>query len=86
MTQIEYDNEMKRLNDAMYEETHALREQLQRINENNSRIKKEIMRLKMEQIEFSGMYHAICDDIHTIKQKYQDLKHQLYVQRPMSNL
>ena len=35
----------------------------------------------MEQLEFSRQYHAISDQIHTIKQKYQDKKHALYVQR-----
>lgn len=48
MTQIEYDNEMKRLNDAQYAETHELREQLQVINNKNADVKQRIMELKME--------------------------------------
>lgn len=81
MTQIEYDNEMKRLNDALYAETHELRELLQVINNKNADVKQRIMELKMEQLEYSRQYHAISDQIHTIKQKYQDKKHALYVQR-----
>lgn len=80
MTQIEYENEMKRLNDAMYEETRVLREQLQKINNRNASIKQEILRLKSEQLDFSRQYHAISNDIHSIKQKYADKKHELYVQ------
>ena len=81
MTQLEYDKEMQRLNDAQYAETHELREQLQVINNKNADVKQRIMELKMEQLEFSRQYHAISYQIHTIKQKYQDKKHALYVQR-----
>lgn len=82
MTQIEFDNEMKRLNDEMYNETHALREKLQEINKKNTAIKTAICQLKMEQLQYSNEYHAISDQIHTIKQKYNDLKHEVYLQRP----
>ena len=82
LTQVEYDAEMKRLNDEMYNETHALHEKLQEINKKNVAVKTAICQLKMEQLQYSNEYHQISDEIHTIKQKYNDLKHEVYLQRP----
>ena len=82
LTQVEYDAEMKRLNDEMYNETHTLREKLQEINKKNTAIKTAICQLKMEQLQYSNEYHQISDEIHTIKQKYNDLKHEVYLMRP----
>ena len=82
LTQIEYDAEMKRLNDELYNETHALHEKLQEINKKNTAVKTAICQLKMEQLQYSGEYHRISDEIHVIRQKYAELKHEIYLQRP----
>ena len=82
MTQSDYDREMQRLNSEMYRETHALHLQLQEISHQNTEIKTKICALKMQQLQLSNVCHTISDQIHSIKQKYNDLKHQVYLSRP----
>lgn len=85
MTQIQYDAEMRRLNNQRNIETRPLYQQLEAINQKRNEINQQICNLKMEMLRQGNEYSQICSKIHDINNKYSDMKHELYLQRPPFN-
>lgn len=75
LNQIEYDVEMKRLNDEMFRELQPLRAKAQEICDKRYELKSQVTKLGFE-------YNDVLTAIRETKQKYAELKHEIYLQRP----
>lgn len=82
MTQVEYDAQMKELNNQKHAELAPLRNEMERIEKEKAFINQQMDQLRMKSRELGSRYYSLCSQAKAIKEHYNERKHDLYVERP----
>lgn len=82
MTQVEYEDLMKELNCQRHAELAPLRNEMERIEKEKAFINQQMDQLRMRSRELGSRYYSLCDQTKAIKERYNELKHNAYLERP----
>ena len=82
MTQIEYDNEMKRLFDEHMAAKRPIQQELSSISAQRSELKQRIIELRITEQELGSRYLQLCDRLRQLKDEYNGARHAIMRTRP----
>lgn len=83
MTQIEYDNEMKRLFDEHIAAKRPIQQELSSISQQRSEIKQKIINLRITEQELGSRYLQLCDRVRQLKEEYNEARYAIMSPRPL---
>lgn len=82
MTQQEYDARMTELNNQMQAELAPIHKQMDENNLQKLQIRHQQTQLQIQLCELGSQFYSLCSQAKAIKDKYQALKHEVYLERP----
>lgn len=82
MTQQEYDHRMQDLNSQYARLVAPIRNQMVKIEAQKAVIDGHIDELRKQSRELGSRYYALCAQTKSIKNQINELKNELYIQRP----
>lgn len=84
LSQCEYDSQMAQINNEIQSIVAPIQAKINQLANRRASIKRKMAELRVEEAEISRTHFNLCDEVRKIKQKYNDRKSELYLQRPMA--
>lgn len=81
-TQAEYEDAMRRLNDAQSEMCMPLTRKMAEVNLEQAKLRTELQRLQLQRTELSQAWHGMDMERKAVCETFYEMKHRLIVQNP----
>ena len=81
-TQAEYEDAMRRLNDAQSEMCMPLTRKMAEVNLEQAKLRTELQRLQLQRTELSQAWHGMDMERKAVCETFNEMKHRLIVQNP----
>lgn len=82
-TQAEFEDAMRRLNDAQSEMCMPLARKMAEVNLEQAKLRTELQRLQLQRTELSQTWHGLEMERKAVCETFFEMKHRLIVQNPL---